>query len=215
MLLRELVTAPNISEATSSPSSTPLLHHMAAANAYIQMFVHVCRTGQAEIKTISVTHWGSDLGLTVLAGLSRLYTSLVWESTVLLALCSEDTLPADCMFGRQDMDKLVTTSPSDPSSPGSSGEVTSAMENLTTDSNIEIMETGSNDGNDNKNNENGDKKTTNPILQSQIKQIKPLLSGSSRLGRALAELFGLLVKLTNNSPLRQRRGQVMSNSKKI
>ena len=212
VLLRELVTAPNISEATSSPSSTPLLHHMAAANAYIQMFVHVCRTGQAEIKTISVTHWGSDLGLTVLAGLSRLYTSLVWESTVLLALCSEDTLPADCMFGRQDMDKLVTTSPSDPSSPGSSGEVTSAMENLTTDSNIEIMETGSNDGNDNKNNENGDKKTTNPILQSQIKQIKPLLSGSSRLGRALAELFGLLVKLTNNSPLRQRRGQVMRNS---
>ena len=189
--------------------ATPLLHHMAAANAYIQMFVHVCRTGQAEIKTISVTHWGSDLGLTVLAGLSRLYTSLVWESTVLLALCSEDTLPADCMFGRADMDKLVT-SPSDPSSPGSSGEVTSAMENLTTDSNIEIMETGSNDGNtENKNTENSDKKTTNPILQSQIKQIKPLLSGSSRLGRALAELFGLLVKLTNNSPLRQRRGQVI------
>ena len=49
---------------------------------------------------------------------------------------------------------------------------------------------------------------TNPLLQSQIKQIKPLLSGSSRLGRALAELFGLLVKLCVGSPLRQRRGQV-------
>lgn len=48
-----------------------------------------------------MTHWGSELGLQVLAGLSRLYTSLVWESTVLLALCSEDTLPQDCMFGRQ------------------------------------------------------------------------------------------------------------------
>lgn len=33
---------------------------------------------------------------------------------------------------------------------------------------------------------------------SQIKQIKPLLSGASRLGRALAELFGLLVKVSKN-----------------
>lgn len=85
----------------------------------------------------------------MLEGLSRLYTSQVWESTVLLALCSGDTLPADCMFGRQDMERLVPTdqSPSSPASHGSSGEVTSAMENLTTDSNMEpdMMETASND----------------------------------------------------------------------
>ena len=44
-------------------------------------------------------------------------------------------------------------------------------------------------------------------LQAQIKHIKPLLSASSRLGRALAELFGLLVKLCVGSPVRQRRTQ--------
>ena len=71
------------------------------------MFVYVCRTGQNDIRTISVGHWGSELGLTVLKGLSRLYTSLVWESTVLLALCSEDTLPPGCQFGKADMDKLL------------------------------------------------------------------------------------------------------------
>ena len=217
VLLRELVSAPNIAEATASPSSTPLLHHMAAANAYISMFVHVCRTGQQEIKTISVTNWGSELGLTVLAGLSKLYTSLVWESTVLLALCSEDTLPADSMFGKQDMEKLVPASDQSPSSPashGSSGEVTSAMENLTTDSNMEpeMMETASNDNDIVPGDKTDGDKKSNPLLQSQIKQIKPLLSGSSRLGRSLAELFGLLVKLTNNSPLRQRRGQVTTPS---
>ena len=65
------------------------------------MFVHVCRTGQPDIRTISVSHWGSELGLAVLAGLSRLYTSLVWESTVLLALCSEETLPTDCQVSRR------------------------------------------------------------------------------------------------------------------
>lgn len=40
-----------------------------------------------------------------------------------------------------------------------------------------------------------------------LKYIKPLLGASSRLGRALAELFGLLVKLCVGSPIRQRRGQ--------
>lgn len=40
-----------------------------------------------------------------------------------------------------------------------------------------------------------------------LKIIKPLLGASSRLGRALAELFGLLVKLCVGPPVRQRRGQ--------
>ncbi len=83
------------------------MHYMSSAHAYIQMFVHVCRTGQSDIRSVSINHWGSELGLTVLKGLSRLYTSLVWESTVLLALCSEDTLPASCEFGKADMDKLL------------------------------------------------------------------------------------------------------------
>ena len=53
----------------------------------------------------------------------------------------------------------------------------------------------------------GGKKKLSPLMQTQIKQIKPLLSASSRLGRALAELFGLLVKLSVGSPVRQRRTQ--------
>ena len=36
-------------------------------------------------------------------------------------------------------------------------------------------------------------------------QVKPLLSTASRLGRAPAELFGLLVKLCVGSPIRHRR----------
>lgn len=43
----------------------------------------------------------------------------------------------------------------------------------------------------------------------QLKYIRPLLGASSRLGRALAELFGLLVKLCMGSPIRQRRNQQM------
>ena len=99
VLLRELASTANPAEAITSPNQTPLLHAMAAAHAYIMMFVHVCRTGQADIRTMSINHWGSQIGLPVLKGLSKLYTSLVWESTVLLALCSDEALPPGCLFG--------------------------------------------------------------------------------------------------------------------
>lgn len=218
VLLEELISAPNLNDAVLSASSTPLLHSMAAAHAYIIMFVHVCRTGQSDIRTISISHWGSELGLSVLKGLSSLYTSLVWESTVLLALCSDNALPADCQFGRQQLEKLLPKDLSklekqDDSASGithavgefGSNGVTSAMEALTTNgsaSTMDVDDVGQVEGC-----ASGSEKGKSKQLQMQIKQIKPLLSGASRLGRALAELFGLLVKLCVGSPIRQRRGQ--------
>ena len=56
---------------------------------------------------MSVNHWGSDMGLAILEKLSRLHPVLIWESTVLLALCSEDVLPAYCQFGKADREKLL------------------------------------------------------------------------------------------------------------
>lgn len=213
VLLRELVSSSPLSgiEATSNPQATPLLHSMSAAHAYIQMFVHVCRTGQNDIRSVAVAHWGSELGLAVLKGLSRLYTSLVWESTVLLALCSEDTLPVGCEFGKSDMEKLLppkldskteneeTFSPASGTSADSNSSVTAAMENLSTEPEVMGMEVDSE--------KPKQSSTSSPVSSYQIKQIKPLLSESSRLGRSLAELFALLVKLCVGSPLRQRRGQ--------
>merc|ERR1712045_160964 len=126
VLLRELVNATCQSQgegqqATTNPTATPLLHQMAAAHAYIQMFVTVNRTGQNEIRNILVSNWGSELGLNVLRGLSKLYTSLVWESNILLALCSEDALPAGCEFGKADMDKLLPAGTSSSGTPNAGG----------------------------------------------------------------------------------------------
>jgi len=240
---------------------------------------------QNDIRTISVSHWGSELGLTVLQGLSQLYTSLVWESTVLLALCSEDILPAGCQFGRADMDRIIPNDVREahlkdltvgsgeggahkeeeggPHSNGSNG-MSAAMESLTTsesvDSPMEVSTSldaqsssgvvsgvnGSAAGNTNAagsgdrdsapgmspaagkdavattststestttslSTPSGKKPKVSPVLQAQIRQLKPLLSVSSRLGRALAELFGLLVKLCVGSPVRQRRSQQQTN----
>lgn len=58
---------------------------------------------QSEIRAISVNQWGSQLGLSVLNKLSQLYCSLVWESTVLLSLCTPNrsvlhTIPFSFLF---------------------------------------------------------------------------------------------------------------------
>ena len=107
VLLRELASAPNPAEATTSPQSTPLLHTLSSVHAYIMMLVHVGKTSQGEIRQLSLNQWGTELGQEVLKELTKLYTSLVWESTVLLALCSDDTLPPGCSFGKEDADKLI------------------------------------------------------------------------------------------------------------
>lgn len=190
-----------------SATLTPLLHAMSAAHAYIILFVHVCRTGQSEIRNLSVSHWGSELGITVLQSLSRLYTSLVWESTVLLALCSESTTNASWAFGRHQLERLASYSKEESVSAAATAstaaastsevmEVDDPLPALTADASTSAAD-GATAG--------AKKKVTNTKLAAQIKQIKPLLSSASRLGRALAELFGLLVKLCVGSPIRHRR----------
>ncbi|CAH0561864.1 unnamed protein product [Brassicogethes aeneus] len=197
-LLLELANASNIESAFSTASATPLLHAMGAAHGYVIMFVHVCRTGQTEIRNLSLQHWGSEEGLKVLKGLADLYTSLVWESTLLLAYCSDDLIPADCDFTREDIEKLNAFFDrcEGNSSGDTTGNVASAMEALSTNPPPISMDV---DG------ENS--VTINKGPGHNLKYIKPLLGASSRLGRALAELFGLLVKLCVGSPIRQRRGQ--------
>uniref|UniRef100_A0A8B9HQK7 E3 ubiquitin-protein ligase HUWE1 n=1 Tax=Astyanax mexicanus TaxID=7994 RepID=A0A8B9HQK7_ASTMX len=217
VLLRELANAGHVTDATLSARATPLLHALTAAHAYILMFVHTCRVGQSEIRAISVNQWGSQLGLSVLNKLSQLYCSLVWESTVLLSLCTPNSLPPGCEFGQADMQKLVPKEEKLSSSAAASGSRRTAeaetlsvgvdpsaqglLEGMGLDGDsLAPMETDEPSATDPK-----AKSKLTPAMATRIKQIKPLLSASSRLGRALAELFGLLVKLCVGSPVRQRR----------
>uniref|UniRef100_A0A665X418 E3 ubiquitin-protein ligase HUWE1 n=1 Tax=Echeneis naucrates TaxID=173247 RepID=A0A665X418_ECHNA len=204
VLLRELANAGHVTDATLSARATPLLHALTAAHAYILMFVHTCRVGQSEIRAISVNQWGSQLGLSVLNKLSQLYCSLVWESTVLLSLCTPNSLPPGCEFGQADMQKLVPKEEK-PSGKCETVSVDSSagglLEGMGLDGDtLAPMETDEPTTTDPK-----AKSKLTPAMATRIKQIKPLLSASSRLGRALAELFGLLVKLCVGSPVRQRR----------
>uniref|UniRef100_A0A3P8UPN2 E3 ubiquitin-protein ligase HUWE1 n=1 Tax=Cynoglossus semilaevis TaxID=244447 RepID=A0A3P8UPN2_CYNSE len=218
VLLRELANAGHVTDATLSAHATPLLHALTAAHAYILMFVHTCRVGQSEIRAISVNQWGSQLGLSVLNKLSQLYCSLVWESTVLLSLCTPNSLPPGCEFGQADMQKLV---PKEEKPSGSTAAATASGSRRTAESDAASVDSSASgllegmglDGDTLAPMETDEPTATDPKAKSKltpamatrIKQIKPLLSASSRLGRALAELFGLLVKLCVGSPVRQRR----------
>ncbi|XP_060794475.1 E3 ubiquitin-protein ligase HUWE1 isoform X2 [Neoarius graeffei] len=224
VLLRELANAGHVTDATLSARATPLLHALTAAHAYILMFVHTCRVGQSEIRAISVNQWGSQLGLSVLNKLSQLYCSLVWESTVLLSLCTPNSLPPGCEFGQADMQKLVPKEEKPSSSATiSGGRRTAEAEALSVgvDPSAQgLLEGMGLDGDSLAPMETDEPTTTDPKAKSKltpamatrIKQIKPLLSASSRLGRALAELFGLLVKLCVGSPVRQRRSHHTTNT---
>uniref|UniRef100_A0A667ZYK5 HECT-type E3 ubiquitin transferase n=1 Tax=Myripristis murdjan TaxID=586833 RepID=A0A667ZYK5_9TELE len=201
VLLRELANAGHVTDATLSARATPLLHALTAAHAYILMFVHTCRVGQSEIRAISVNQWGSQLGLSVLNKLSQLYCSLVWESTVLLSLCTPNSLPPGCEFGQADMQKLVPKEEKPSGTVSVDSSAGGLLEGMGLDGDsLAPMETDEPTATDPK-----AKSKLTPAMATRIKQIKPLLSASSRLGRALAELFGLLVKLCVGSPVRQRR----------
>eukprot|EP00794_Sanderia_malayensis_P006098 gene6098-6802_t len=168
ILLRELASNEQPGLAMHHKSQTPLLHSMSATHAYINMFVHICRGSQSEVRTMSVNQWGSELGKRVLSKLSVLYTYLVWESSVLLTLCTPNLNDDERIdFARDDLNRLST--------PFKDAKTIKEVTSPESESSSQT-------------------KSTLPSSRiAQLRLIKWLLTSSSHLGRALAELFGLLV----------------------
>lgn len=267
VLLRELANCKNIESAFSNASETPLLHAMGAVHGYVVMLVHVCRTGQSEIRNLLIDRWGQNnkYGQKLLYKLVQLYTALVWESTLLLALCTDDIIPVGCDFGKEDLDKLpkekATTTEASGSAATSAAQPAKTVEgdgatseamatnNQQQSPNTDVSATAATPMNIEDRvspdlseilPEEGIRTTTDPMANnptkstastssttaqtaaagaaansqrriiattSQLRYIKSLLGASSRLGRALAELFGLLVKLCVGNRIRMRHPQ--------
>lgn len=136
----------------------------------------------------------------MLSELGKLYYSLVWEGTVLLALCSDnDLLPADSEFGKADLAKLLPKLASSPkdmdTDSNSSVGVTAAMEGLSTaDFAATLGQTAVNEEasgsetttaaaetSSSSQAASSGKKTSSSATNNQMKQIRPLLNVSSRL----------------------------------
>ncbi|XP_063952392.1 E3 ubiquitin-protein ligase HUWE1-like isoform X2 [Lytechinus pictus] len=224
ILLRELVNSPNFTGAPLGAPTTPLLRAMVSAHSYVTMLVHVCRVGQTDVRTISVNQWGSDLGQEVLRHLSHLYISLVWESIVLLALFTPGTLPEGCELGKLEREKLLPKDfikdSSDATTPAASASTSKSESNARTSEIDPVIGSASTlmdvsdalstmEVDDSKEGPKDPKARPKPNAQmlQLVKQAMPVLYAPSRLGKALSELFGLLVKLCVGSSVRQRSRQ--------
>jgi E3 ubiquitin-protein ligase HUWE1 len=182
------------------------------------------------MRSICISQWGSDLGQECLRLLSQLYISIVWESTVLLALCSEEVISAEHPFCQAELERLMTkedkikfdfelaeaharmeakmeqeTQLKRSTGEMSSNGVSQAMQSLSTSDSPSCTPMDTSEFT--KPVAGRTFLKMSPLRQAQVKHIKPLLSASSRLGRNLAEVFGLLVKLCVGSPVRHRRIQ--------
>lgn len=219
----------NISDPNVLSNLTPLLHSMSAAHAYIVMFSCINRSNHLETRNICINHWGKDRGLEVLKKMSQLYMALVWESTVLITITKGDqtsqtqqqqknptqTAVVPDNYGMTQLDRLpvvglsneteMDESQQQPST--ATGEPTSERQEARL-TKTDSTQTSSNMDVDDSSKSSSDRRTKSKskrIFVEQSRLIKPLLVSTSRLGKGLAELFALLVKLSVGSPLRHRR----------
>lgn len=219
----------NISDPNVLSNLTPLLHSMSAAHAYVVMFSCINRSNHLETRNICINHWGKDRGLDVLKKMSRLYMALVWESTVLITITKNDqsaqyqreksanhaVLQTTENYGMAQLDRLpVIGLPIEADMEDSQQPSTSAVENTSTDrqelraTKTDSTQTTSSMDVDDTSKSSSDRRSksrSKRVFVEQSKLIKPLLVSTSRLGKGIAELFALLVKLSVGSPLRHRR----------
>lgn len=224
----QIASNTNISDPNVLSNLTPLLHSMSAAHAYVVMFSCINRSNHLETRNICINHWGKDRGLDVLKKMSRLYMALVWESTVLITITKGDQpthsqtpknpnhtqtstdnygmtqldrLPVAGISSETDMEESQHHQTAQLSEPPTDRQETKSTktDSTQTSSSMDVDDTSKSSS------ERRSKSKSKRIFIEQSRLIKPLLVSTSRLGKGLAELFALLVKLSVGSPLRHRR----------
>ena len=164
---------------------TPTLNRLSIVHSHISLLIQLCKMTQSEVRSILISVWGAEIGIRVLKNLNKLCLTLIWESSILLSLCSSDTNIIDQQINKNYLLKLFPI-----------------INDLTTNEitrTFDIDEIMSMDTSD------FTKLKLSLNIQQRIKTIKPLLCVSSKLGQALSELYDLLVKQCSTSQLRHVR----------
>ena len=179
-LLDDLITL--LSSKRNNSVVSPTLQTMSSIHAYIIVFIQICRTGQSEIRSIANDQWGSKTGLAIIEKLSKIYVTLVWESTLLLGL--NDSVPPSLSEQIETLNSILKLASNDGGDQAMDVDVEVPAEGvLPSDSRSASSSSKT-------------IKKAQPKNSQLTKMIKPLLDIASRLGRSLAELFTLLVKVS-------------------
>lgn len=204
VLLQEIIKNPKPFQAINSFHQTPLLHGMCATQSFVNMFTYIAKSIQNDVRTICINHWGEKIK--TLQQLCQLYTALVWESSVLLSLCTKDVLPEECIELKQDLQRLQELVEND-AEPTSSEDVSYRLSDDVQQSNNgrESSSEKSQNREDITATSSGSCSKSKSKSSSKLRILKQLLAAASRLGRSLAEFFSLLARLAVGSGQRQRR----------
>lgn len=90
VLIRELAQAENPLDAINCPQQMPLLHSICSIHSFIYLLITLGKINQNDVRNLTISKWGSELGTKVLNDLCKLYMNLIWESSMLLWLCNEE-----------------------------------------------------------------------------------------------------------------------------
>jgi hypothetical protein len=91
VLIRELAQTDNPLEACNVPAQTPLLHAISSVHSIVYLLITLGKISHNEVRTLTTSKWGSAFGEHLLSkALSKLYATLIWESSMLLWLCNEE-----------------------------------------------------------------------------------------------------------------------------
>ncbi|XP_055349412.1 E3 ubiquitin-protein ligase HUWE1-like isoform X2 [Paramacrobiotus metropolitanus] len=205
-------TAPNIDDALKDPQRTPLLHRLCYMHSYVSMMAHICKLNQSDIRIICTNSWATEKGLKLLQEIADLYSFLIWENTILIALCSDEgLLPQESDISRTDL-KLILANrkgaveeekPSDENSSG--GTPMDVDEQPSTSVSVPPAPVAVS----RKTSTNG----TRPQIHI-VKLLKPLITVATKLCRVTGELLSLMVKFCVN-PARQRRQAIGSRNGEV
>ena len=189
-------------DAINQSSLTPVLHQLSVVHSHISLLISLCKITQSEVRSILINFWGAETGLRVLKNLNKLCLTLIWESSILLSLLSSETNLTDQEFNKNDLLKVFPLINDITNQISPLQNVSSQLNDLTTNEMsraFDIDEIMSMDTND------LTKLKLSFNIQQRIKTIKPLLCVSSKLGKALGELYNLLVRTCSTSQMRHAR----------
>ncbi|CAF1298860.1 unnamed protein product [Adineta ricciae] len=210
LLIEELARAVSSStpidpiDAINQSSLTPTLHRLSVVHSHISLLISLCKISQTDVRGILISFWGTETGLRVLRNLNKLCLTLIWESSILLSLCSSETNLIDQQFNKNDLLKLFPLINDLTNTISPLHNVSNQLNDLTTNETartFDVDEIISMDTSD----FTKLKLKLSSNIQQRIKTIKPLLCVSSKLGRALGELYNLLVRQCSTSQMRHAR----------
>ena len=172
---------------------------------------------------LCVGQWATTLGLSLLKQLSRLYRALVWEGFILLAVAAnEDSKevesdskisipvrdPTPESGSHSTVDEARTGSREQSSGPPHQSEAMDTSSTLQQPTQSATSETEMVDDSDvvkSKFTSLQPDSGSSSNLADSLKQLTPLLSITSRVGRSLAELMNLLIRLSTSPLYRMHR----------